>query len=123
MKTELEKLKKEIETDLAAVNQLIARCEKQREAKPIIAALIEASSPKKPTSQIVEDLIKRQRGDFDIPDICFQYTKETGRPANEHVRLAISQVINKLKHRNLPEIDEVEKGRGSRSGKYKYVKP
>jgi len=127
MKSALEKLKDEIEhnynADIAAVNQLLGIYSKERETTTkTLAGFVEASRPVRRVSQIVEEMIKRQAGNFSIPTICFQYRQETGKGASENVRALISQAINKLKHRNPPEIIEVEKGMGSRSGVYRLAK-
>ena len=120
MKTELEKLKKEIEADLAAVNQLLDRCEKQRESKPALASFIEASRPKRGTYEIVENLIKNHDGEFGINEIYFKLRTELGKePSTEAARI-ISQVINKLKQRD--EIEVIKAGIGRRSGIYQYKK-
>ena len=123
---ELKQMKKEVEADFksatAAIDLLIGYCGKIRETKAKIAPLVEASRPRKPLSQTVEEIIRRCGGDFDIPDIYFKYEKETGKKGNENVRRSISQVINKLRHREPAEIIEVKKGEGSRSGVYRVEK-
>jgi hypothetical protein len=127
MKVALKKLKSEIENnyiaDIAAINQLLARdCETRQEISKTLEKFVEASRPHKRPSQIVEEIIQNESGDFNISSICFKYSQETGRKANVNIRSLISQAINKLKHRNPPEIIEVEKGRGSRSGTYRNHK-
>lgn len=128
MKAELEKLKVEIETnyaaDIAAIKQLLARYGPEREkTQNKLAAFIEANTPRKSTYQIAEELIKGSTELFNVASIYLKIRQIKGKNLSFEASRIISQVINKLKHRNPPEILEVEKGRGSRSGKYKYTKP
>jgi len=128
MKSELQKLKAEIEdnykADLAAVNQLLTiYSEKRQEASKKLGRFIDASRPKKRASEIIEELIKNQTGEFSTNTIYFKLRDSLMKnPTRDHAR-QISQVINKLRQRNPREIEEVKKGAGSRSGTYKYIKP
>jgi Cdc6-like AAA superfamily ATPase len=126
MKTELEKLKAEIENnykaDITAVNQLIGMYgQKRTETSKALAGFVAASRPAKGTYEVVEGLIKNYVGSFGIDEIYFKLREARGKmPSTEAPRI-ISQVINKLKQRG--EIEVVEAGRGRRSGIYKYKKP
>jgi hypothetical protein len=123
-KADLEKLKAEIEdnhkADMAAIHQLLSIYgEKRQETTRILASSVEAHRPKQRMSQRVEEIIKSYGDNFSISDICLKFAEKEGRKASWPVRLAISQVINKLRHRNPPQIDVVQGGKGSRSGIYK----
>lgn len=72
--------------------------------------------------QRVEAIIRNYVGDFEKSDIAREYTKETQRVAGQGVRDEIHNVINKLLHRNPPEIIVVKLGQGSRSGVYRFRK-
>jgi hypothetical protein len=125
MKIELEKLKQEIEanykSDIAAVNQLLQRLPAKQAVEKRIASMVAVNVPRVSTSQIVEELIKGATAEFDISTVQLWLFQRTGR-RSDLTRRIISQVINKLRQRNPPEIVEVVKGAGSRSGKYKYIK-
>jgi hypothetical protein len=73
-------------------------------------------------SHVVERAITGFVGNFNITSIAHKYTEMTGKKCGEHVRRYISDCINKLRHRNPPEIHVVTEGRGSRSGVYRVNK-
>jgi hypothetical protein len=127
MKTELLKLRAEIQenykADMDAINQLLANDEKRCVTSAKIAKLGDISHPSKRTDEIIEDLIKSQPGDFTTGDIYLRLREVLRKQPTLDQARQISPVINRLRQRNPSEIQEVEKGRGSRSGKYKYIKP
>jgi hypothetical protein len=118
-RAELFKLKAEIEADLAAVNRLLSKTEREKQ----VAAAIEAHLPRKSGYQVAEDIIKNFKGEFSVPTIYFEIRRQTGKVRGAHTSAIISQVINKLRHRNPPEIEIVVDGKGSRSGVYRYKSP
>jgi hypothetical protein len=123
-KSDLEKLKKEIENnykaDLAAVNQLLGIYgEKRRETTDMLASSVEALRPKKSTSEIVEEIIKGSTNEFDIGTIYLKLRQAKGKQPSMYAPRIISQVINKLRQRNPPEIVVVKEGKGRRSGIYR----
>jgi hypothetical protein len=76
-------------------------------------------SGEKKTSEIVEEIIRNYVGDFEKGDIFLELKRQTRREATAPVLRIIGEVINKLRQRNPPEIIEVEKGKGRRSGSYR----
>jgi hypothetical protein len=119
-----EEIVKNYAADIAAINQLIDRQSPERlETQSKLATAIEAASPKKSTYQIAEELIKISTEPFNVASIYLKLREIKGKYTSHESSRIISQVINKLKHRNPPEILEVAKGTGSRSGTYKYIKP
>jgi hypothetical protein len=119
-KNDLEKLKIEIEknhrANIAAIERLLG---KTRETAPMVTTLVQTDRPKESLSQIVDRIIKNSDDNFSISDICRKFKAETRRNPSSNIRLLVSQAINKLRHRNPPEIDVVIEGKGSRSGIYK----
>jgi hypothetical protein len=67
-----------------------------------------------------EKMIKAEAGTFTRPSIASQMARKFRR--NADYRDIVGGVINKLLHRNPPEIEVVEKGKGSRSGVYRNRK-
>lgn len=127
MKSELEKLKADIERDrqayIAAIDNLIGKIERQQKTN-LPTAPVESDRPKIDVDEIIEGLIKTHQGTFTTDDIYLQLADRL-RPKNPTILQArkISKIINRLRQRNPSEIKEVEKGVGSRSGKYSYLKP
>ncbi|HVU06934.1 MAG TPA: hypothetical protein VHG89_00155 [Verrucomicrobiae bacterium] len=122
---DLEKLKAYIqsgyEADIAAVNQLLSRFDENRQARvEQLAAWTAMNRPRRTVSDIVEDLIRKTQKNFRIYDILRKLQTETGKEPTPIRGRIVGQVINKLRQRNPPEIEEIEKGRGSRSGVYRY---
>src|SRR6266404_329975 len=111
----LKNLKTEIEADLAAVNRLLTRAEREKS----VAELVKATQPRMSTSQMAEDIIKTIGKDFRVQDICFELEKRS-RKWSPYRSPTVSGVINKLRQRNPSEITVVEPGQGSRSGLYRY---
>jgi hypothetical protein len=122
MKVELGKLKLEIEqnysADIAAVNQLLKSCAARQEIVKKITSFARASNPQRSSSQIIEELIRKTDGEFDISTIE-DGVQALGR-GTRHTRRIISQVINMLRQRNPPEIVVVpgKEGKGRRGGTY-----
>ena len=122
MKAELEKLRLEIEqnykADIRAVEQLLKDCPARQEIEKKIAAFARASNPQRSSSQIIEELILKTRGEFDISTI--EHGVQALGRRTIHTRRIISQVINMLRQRNPPEIVVVsgKEGRGRRGGTY-----
>jgi hypothetical protein len=118
---DLEKLKTELENshkaNMAAVEQLLGKM-RETLTKPA-SSIIQAPRREERMSEIVERAITNFAGNFNVASISRKYAEITARQASRSVRREISSCINKLKHRNPPEIIEVEKGKGSRSGIYK----
>jgi len=124
IKNDLEVLKRELETNhdrnMAAIDHLLARI---REPAALVLS-VQALKLKHPDKvKMAEEIIRSMTGDFDNFDIRVKLQdaieKETGEKPYRAVNLIVSQVINKLRHRNPPEIDVVSPGRGSCSGTYK----
>jgi hypothetical protein len=125
---ELERLKallqKNHEAATAAIDQLMLKHNENRLARghqPASVAVV--NPPRRRTTEIVEELITSYTRDFTIYDILMQLQASTGKPPNSDRGRIVSGVINKLRQRNPPEIEEVEKGRGRRSGTYRYKNP
>jgi hypothetical protein len=123
-KSDLEQLKKTIqnnyEADMAAINQLLRIYgEDRQKTANRLAASVEALRPKKSTSQIAEEIIKSSTDEFEIGTIYLKLRQAKGKEPSIHAPRIISQVINKLRQRNPPEIEVVKEGKGSRSGTYK----
>jgi hypothetical protein len=124
---DLERLKAEIErnykADIAAVDQLLTKFNQTRQDldRKLIES-VEASRPRKRPSEIVEAILIRSGGEkFDVSSILWKFREQTGKPDTRARARIVSQVINKLRQRNPPEIEAVEQGRGSRSGVYRYT--
>jgi hypothetical protein len=120
----LDKLESEIERNrnrgIAAINELRAYNKSLSETDSKL--LPAASQRRKPTSEIAEEIIKESKGDFEIATICKEMASRTRREPSYHTPRIVSQVINKLRQRNPPEVLTVVDGKGSRSGVYKCVK-
>jgi glutamyl-tRNA reductase len=118
--SDIEKLKATLENNhkanMAAIERFRA---KMQEAATRSMLLARAPQLKEKMSKIVDRIITSWVGNFEIADISRKYTETTGRQSSANIRREISNCINKLKHRNPPEIIEVKKGEGSRSGIYK----
>ncbi len=124
-KEDLEKLKAQIqndyEADMAAIKQLLSRHDDNRGARgDQLIALTAVNRVGGKIYDIVEDLVKHSHEKFTIYDILLKLQAQTGKAPTQDRGRIVSQVINKLRHRNPPEIEEIEKGRGSRSGIYQY---
>jgi len=115
--SDLENLKAEMEKNhkasIDAIERVLARGS---------AAVVQVPRLEERMSVIIERIITKHVGNFAICDVARKYQELTGKRASVNVRKEISNCINKLKHRNPPEIDEVQAGRGSRSGIYKLRK-
>jgi hypothetical protein len=127
-KEDLERLKAQIqndyEADMAAIKQLLSRHDENRRARvDQLISLTASNHVGKNISDIVEDLIKNSHEKFTIYDILLKLQAQTGKAPTQNRGRIVSQVINKLRQRNPPEIEEIEKGRGSRSGIYRYKIP
>jgi len=121
--SDLENLKAEMEKNHKASIDAIERVlEKMRDAARGSAAVVQVPRLEERMSVIIERIITKHVGNFAICDVARKYQELTGKRASVNVRKEISNCINKLKHRNPPEIDEVQAGRGSRSGIYKLRK-
>ena len=123
-KENVEKLKAQIqidyEADMAAVSQLLSRFDEKRHARVKQLAAWTAVNHVGRVSDIVETLIRKTHENFSIYDILKKLQAETGKEPTPNRGRIVGQVINKLRQRNPPEIEEIEKGRGSRSGVYRY---
>lgn len=124
-KADLEKMKEQIQkdydADMAAVNQLLTRFDENRcSMANHLAAFAAVNRSGRTTYDIVEDLIRSSSEKFTIYDILLKLKVQTGKVPTQNRARIVSQVINKLRQRKPPEIEEVEKGRGSRSGTYQY---
>ena len=120
---DLEKLKVELEKNHKAyIKAIESHLAKMREAVKATVLPVQLPRFKKPTSQIVEEIITNSDCKFTISDICLKIREQTGKEPSGDVGRIVSQVINKLRQRKPPEIIEVEKGMGSRSGTYTYIK-
>ena len=126
-KIELEKLKEQIQKDhaaaMTAIDDLLAKFDECMPAKTSKLAAVVVVRPKKSTSEIVEDLITNSAKEFQIYTILLEHEQRSGKKPTLKFSRIVSQVINKLRQRTPPEIEEVEKGKGSRSGTYLYKKP
>ena len=80
---------------------------------------------KKTLDQVIEEVItqKKPHDKFQIIDILGDVQLKIGKPPTAARGRRASHVINKLKKRNPPEIEELEKGKGCTSGVYRYVGP
>ena len=124
-KEDLEKLKVQIQNDykadMVAINQLLSRHDENRLARVNqLSTLTVVNHAGRKISDTVEDLIKNSHENFTIYDILLKLQAQTGKTPTQNRGRIVSQVINKLRQRNPPEIEEIEKGRGSRSGVYRY---
>jgi hypothetical protein len=117
-KSELAKLKSEIESELRAVETLLARHEEPRaqSSKAIIKAV--ADTGKRP-SQCAEEIILGMPADFEIYDVLAGMQTALGRKGVYFGDIA-RQAIHLLRQRG--QIETVIKGRGSRSGVYRVKK-
>ncbi|MEK7706843.1 MAG: hypothetical protein AAB380_02465 [Verrucomicrobiota bacterium] len=113
------KLEKNHKANIDAIEQHLTTMRKTATAP---ALSLQSLRSKKPSSEVVEEIITSADYEFRIPDICLRFKAQTGKEPSDNVRRMISGAINKLRQRNPPEIIEVEKGKGSRSGKYRYTK-
>src|ERR1017187_2451227 len=116
---DLEKLKAEMERNHNSSIESTERVLKKiREAANTPASIVQTPRFKERMPVIVEKIIINYVGNFQISDVARKYRELTGRTTSDNVRNEISNCINKLKHRNPPEIDVVQAGKGSRSGIY-----
>jgi hypothetical protein len=75
--------------------------------------------------QVVEEVItsKPRHAKFAIIDVLNDVEKVTGKNPTQERGRSVSTVINKLKRRKPPEVEEVIAGTGCSSGIYRYVGP
>lgn len=123
---ELEILKLEMmrnhAANIKAIDRLLGKMRESTTTSPLQLVLFKPAVK----AEMVEQIIKNTPEEFCIFDIRLKLEKEiekrggylnpSGVTANRNI---VSQVINKLRHRDPPEIEVVEAGRGSRSGIYK----
>ncbi len=126
IKNDLEVLKRELKANhdknIAVVDRLLARIPESRAPVSLVPALQLKHRDK---VKLVEQIIRSTQDNFCIFDIRQKLEKEIearggylspgGTTANRNI---VAQVINKLRHRQPPEIEVVQMGRGSRSGTY-----
>ena len=121
-KAELTKFKAEIETELGAVNTLLARFDDPAMIRGKTIAGGFAAVTKRP-SRLAEEIIMATIRDFTVSDIAVMMGQALGRKPERYGDNA-RQAIHKLRQRNPPEVEVVsgKEGVGSRSGTYRYIR-
>ena len=116
-KTELLKLKPEIEAELAAVETLLKRFEEPRLSlsKEIFKSI---TPPNKSASQCAEEIIRKMPGNFNITNVEKEMQVMLGRKSINFRDIA-RQAIHFLCKRK--EVQAVIPGAGSRGGIYRVI--